>query len=104
MVLLCIIFSTSCESGNAISKWEIGSFPDNIVYYAGEVEDFDLTGMTLISTTIDGRRSERSISILHSEEIIHNINFSVPGVYEIHIIFELYGIVARIPIQVTERE
>jgi len=109
LTLWLIIFHDS----HRIVKVEIGSFPDSIVYFAGESDTLDLTGGTVL-IHIRGTRfisgSEEDNVTEHPmcfdrrvPGIVYDVDFSVPGVYEIHLIW-FDEIVGRIPIQVIERE
>ena len=105
-IIFLVIYAFS--DSNAIERVELGSFPDNIVYYVNEADYVDLTGATLIMEIRDGRIFEDQIydnAIIRYREITDNIDFSTPGVYEVTIRWTLNGdLIGRIPIQVIERE
>ena len=107
-VMLFFALTLSFCMSPRIESVVLGRFPDNIVYYAGESGSVDLTGATIIRTIRDGRRFEEHIYNDRHLEITHNVDFSVPGVYEV-VIRRWQGgehgvLVGRIPIQVIERE
>ena len=110
LLSIMLLMITSCYNSRAIVNIEIGRFPDNIVYFAGEADSVDLSGTTLISTARGGSTRERSIEDFasignpDSFKITGYVNFLVPGVYEIQLYLEGYGLIGRIPIQVIERE
>ena len=110
LVSIMLLAFTSCEYGMNIVKVELGSLPDNIVYYVGESTGVDLSGATIITTIGDGRSFNEPIDKDNFLEIIDNVNFSVPGVYEVEIRRQVGGdrnndnLVGRIPIQVVERD
>jgi len=91
---------------------EIGSFPSNIVYYVGESNTLDLVDGTVLVHT-KGKtygpgdnegsyfREHPMSKVTGNFSIVSDIDFSVPGVYEVHVIW--YGGVERFPVQVIER-
>ena len=109
LTLYFIIYHDS----HRIVRVEVGRFPDNIVYFAGESETIDLTGGTVlihvrgtrfIPSNEEDNVTERPMCFdMRVPGIVYDIDFSVPGEYEIHLIW-FDEIVGRIPIQVIERE
>jgi len=90
-------------SGRDIIRIEIGEFPNNIAYYVGESDSVDLTGGTVLIHTRGGTVSERRMDIeTVTFSVVYDVDFSVPGVYEVYIIWIDY--VVRFPVQVIERE
>ena len=107
LLSIMLLIFTSCDSGLAVTNVEIGSFPDNIVYFVGEADSVDLSGTTVISTVREGWTVERSIEDYMAWEgtgYVSDVNFLVPGVYEIQLYSPMFGVFGRIPIQVIERE
>ena len=110
ILIYIVLFLGFSDIGLGIVKYELGKFPDNIVYYVGESDTIDLTGVTLVTTTLEGSVSERPMSYYKNFGITDNVDFSVPGVYEVVIKWWPGGnedndvLNARIPIQVIERE
>ena len=116
ILAIILFFSFVGCDGRAIVGVEIGSFPDNIVYYAGESDTIDLTGGTVLVFTRGRGSGPNSVEIegryaveypMSRREyvpfrVVYDIDFSVPGVYEIHILW-MGDVVGRIPVQVIER-
>jgi len=91
LLLMLLIFFVGCN-GRVIVGIQIGSFPDNIVYYIGESDTIDLTGGTILVFTKGRTYGVNSTEGSYVQEspmsresvmyqIIYDIDFSVPGVY-----------------------
>jgi hypothetical protein len=95
--LLMMLFS-ACEWGNLTAGYEIVGVPDRIIYIANVDTMLDLTGLKIIATERDGAVQEGSFGGVITEEIesdrflpwrlIHEIDFTRPGVYEVEIYYE----------------
>jgi len=82
--------------GREIERFEIGSLPDNLVYFVGESDALDLTGGTLLVITRDTpgicgpRREEWSETPMYRQSpfhVVYDIDFSIPGEHEVFIIW-----------------
>ena len=110
MILLLIVFPilASCDIGLEIVSIELGSFPDNIVYYVSEADFVDFTGANILVEVREGSVNEHDIYSTRAERLLvitDNVDFSTPGVYEVTIRWTHNDdLVGRIPIQVIERE
>ena len=60
-ILLFLLIFCSCDAGNKITKIELGSFPDNIVYYVNESNELDLSGGTMLVSLQSGVVNEYPI-------------------------------------------
>lgn len=103
MLALTLLISAGCEYSLEVISVELGKFPNNIVYYAGESSKLDLRGGTVIIKTRSGDT--------HEEPLAHTdwgstdaIDFDTPGVYEVNIISVGNKFIGRFPIQVIERK
>lgn len=107
------VFIMICDD-RAIERVEIGSLPDNLVYFVGESDSIDLTGGTVLVITrtvpsICGCRegwnpvSEISMYRQSPHRVVYDIDFSVPGEHEIYITW-LDRVRGSFTIEVIERE
>ena len=110
LILLAVSFPilASCDTGLEIVSIELGSFPDNIVYYVSKADSVDLTGANILVEIRQGEAFEYDIYSTRAERLLvitDNVDFSTPGVYEVTIRWTHNDdLVGRIPIQVIERE
>lgn len=100
MTITLAFFLVSCEDVPRVTKVELGRFPDRIVYFAGEdteIEYGDATVLIYSKNDVD----EEPITT-HYCEITNNIDFTIPGLYEIKVTW-MGELVCRIPIQVINK-
>jgi hypothetical protein len=102
---IILLFGLSSCTAAPVTKIELGQFPDNIVYYVGESDSIDLTGGT-VNVFFDYLTCEPYVE--HpmdwptTWEIVYDIDFSVPGVYDVYLMWE-DGEIGRFPVQIIER-
>ena len=123
VILVCLMLSlAACDSGLRVVSISIDRFPNKITYVAGQDSELDMSGCNIRRTTKSGIEDVLSVTsegytirtgIKSTEleliefdgskafEIHHNIDFNVPGVYQVNIIL-LSGIACSFAIEVID--
>ena len=102
-LIILLVLLASCERSNEVVNVRMGSWPDRIVYIVDIDTEIDMTGATVITILRDGREEEESVTGGWSA-VVHNIDFSTPGVYEVTIIRPVTSkeFTFRFPVQVID--
>ena len=82
--MILVILLVGCES--KIVDMKISKYPDSIVYVVGEATELNFDGMEIVYILKDGTRNYEDIFGFEGVnfeffEVIHQIDFDVPGVY-----------------------
>ncbi|PKM73754.1 MAG: hypothetical protein CVU91_01505 [Firmicutes bacterium HGW-Firmicutes-16] len=85
ILIFCLCFLGACDEGLRIVGMEINTYPNRIVYIAGQDKTLDLSGGTvrykLKDKQVQGSTVDMSDKI--SISVTHNIDFNKPGVYQV---------------------
>ena len=110
LLVLVSLFLASCDIGLVIVDIEIAQLPYKIVYYASSGKELDLSGGIVRHIAHNGRSDDRPMrGIVQIYDVVYHIDFSVPGEYEVQLIFEPPGssrdtVIQSFTIYVVERE
>ena len=99
LVMKLALLLCSCDYSIGIVNYEIVGVPDRTVYIANVDTELDLSGLKTVTTHRDGSAYESPWGIvaesveskervLHVWQVIHKIDFTQPGVYEVEIYWE----------------
>ena len=88
--MFIIILLYGCDYNNLIVNYEIVGTPNRIVYISNLDTNLDLTGLKTVISYRDGSTTETSWGIITEplESVIHDIDFTIPGVYKVEIFWE----------------
>ena len=86
LIALLIVFLGGCDDSLRIVDMEITQYPDTIVYMVGEKTELDFTGIMITYTLKSGKKIPIDINDYEGVnnkhfEVLHQIDFNVPGVY-----------------------
>ena len=81
LFILLSVFLFGCDAGVEIVGMEIYTYPDKLIYVAGEDTELDLTGGEVYFLVRQGDRGNRYSMYYHFITVTHDIDFSVPGTY-----------------------
>ena len=105
MIFFSIVIS-ACNDGNLITGVEIVSYPNRLFYVVGIDNELDLEG-GFVQLLTRGRSEPTELNIIRMDsdrdfDVIHDIDFNVPGIYIVYI--ERWRYSASFPIQVVSLE
>lgn len=99
-LLLAVIFVFSGCEDEAVS-WEIGSYPDKIVYIQGIDTELDLTGGIIVAIFPDESKEGKEMLPQYIE---NSIDFNTPGIHVVKITGGMEFPIQVIPKDYIEKE
>lgn len=82
VMVFCLCFLGACDEGLRIVGMDINTYPNRIVYIAGRDKTLDLSGGTVKLQVKEKKEYIEEMSDM-SISVTHNINFDIPGVYQV---------------------
>jgi len=83
LLLMIVLLLSSCDRGLEIMSVEVIQHPFKTVYIAGVDNSLDMDGCILRKRIRDGRVFEDSFDDLSWATVRHEIDFLMPGEYEV---------------------
>ena len=88
ITIVSLLMLTACDSGLRIVGIYVSEYPDRTVYFSGQDDKIDLSGLEVTLQTAEGTEQ----AILYNDiefdfmfTVTHDIDFDTPGVYMVYI-------------------
>jgi hypothetical protein len=90
--VLLLALLVGCDWDIVVVSAEIAGVPNRIIYIASIDSELDLSGLKRISTQRNGEVFEDDLENwgkwFDGEEVRHEIDFTIPGVYEVELYYD----------------
>lgn len=105
IIVFLLLLLSGCDNGLRIVEISIYQYPERIVYFIGQDNEIDLTGLKITVKSSDGNyyiAAPTDDDFYDMFSVIDNVDFDTAGIYLVYI--ERAGLKCQFPIEVLDKD